>query len=111
MTHDDSVGTAAVGYGFEYVASTLDRVRLAALAQSDADLQMPIMSPVSPDTWSVKEATASEEDEPAWGSREERAIEMEVSTAAANLVGGADAVIMRHPAAVATIQKFIDELV
>ena len=106
-----NVGTAAVGYGFEYVASTLDRIRLAALDQSDADLQMPIMSPVSPDAWSVKEATASEEDEPAWGSQEERGIAMEVSTAAANLTGGADAVIMRHPAAVATIRKFISELV
>ena len=106
-----NVGTAAVGYGFEYVASTLDRIRLAALDQSDADLQMPIMSPVSPDAWSVKEATASEEDEPAWGSQEERGIAMEISTAAANLTGGADAVIMRHPAAVATIRKFISELV
>ena len=106
-----NIGTAAVGYGFEYVASTLDRVRLAALAQSDADLQMPIMSPVSPDAWSVKESTATEEDEPAWGNREERAIDMEVSTAAANLTGGADAVIMRHPAAIATIKKFITELV
>ena len=106
-----NVGTAAVGYGFEYVASTLDRIRLAALDQSDADLQMPIMSPVSPDAWSVKEATASEEDEPAWGNQEERGIAMEVSTAAANLTGGADAVIMRHPAAVATIKKFITELV
>ena len=106
-----NIGTAAVGYGFEYVASTLDRVRLAALAQSDADLQMPIMAPVSTDTWGVKESSASEEDEPAWGSREERAIEMEVSTAAANLTGGADAVILRHPAAVATIKKFITELV
>ena len=106
-----NVGTAAVGYGFEYVASTLDRIRMAALAQSDDDLQMPIVSPVSPDTWSVKESTASEEDEPAWGSQEERGIEMEISTAAANLVGGADAVIMRHPAAIATIKKFITELV
>ena len=106
-----NIGTAAVGYGYEYVASTLDRVRLAALAQSDADLQMPIIAPVSPDTWSVKESTASEEDEPAWGNTEERGIEMEVSTAAANLTGGADAVIMRHPAAVATIKKFINELV
>ena len=106
-----NIGTAAVGYGYEYVASTLDRVRLAALAQSDADLQMPIIAPVSTDTWSVKESTASEEDEPAWGCQEERAIEMEVSTAAAGLTGGADAVIMRHPAAIATIKKFITELV
>ena len=106
-----NIGTAAVGYGFEYVASTLDRIRLAALAQSDADLQMPIIAPVSTDTWGVKESVASEEDAPEWGNQEERAIGMEVSTAAANLTGGADAVIMRHPVAIATIKKFITELV
>ena len=106
-----NIGTAAVGYGYEYVASTLDRVRDAALKQADADLQMPIIAPVSTDTWGVKESCASEEDEPAWGCREERGISMEISTAAADLTGGADAVIMRHPAAVATIKKFITELV
>ena len=106
-----NIGTAAVGYGYEYVASTLDRVRDAALKQADADLQMPIIAPVSTDTWGVKESSASEEDEPAWGCREERGISMEISTAAADLTGGADAVIMRHPAAVATIKKFITELV
>ena len=106
-----NIGTAAVGYGYEYVASTLDRIRDAAMKQNDADLQMPIVAPVSTDTWSVKESTASEEDEPAWGNREERGIHMEISTAAANLTGGADAVIMRHPAAIAAIKKFITELV
>ena len=106
-----NIGTAAVGYGYEYVASTLDRIRDAALKQADADLQMPILAPVSTDTWGVKESTASEEDEPAWGDREERGIAMEVATAAANLVGGADAVVMRHPAAIATVKKFITELV
>jgi len=106
-----NIGTAAVGYGYEYVASTLDRIRDAALKQSDADLQMPIVAPVSTDTWGVKESTASEEDAPEWGNREERGIGMEVSTAAANLTGGADAVILRHPKSVATVKKFIAELV
>ena len=105
------IGTAAVGYGYEYAASTFDRIRLAALQHGDADLQMPILAAVSLDTWGVKESTASEEDEPAWGNQEERAINMEVSTAAADLVGGADAVILRHPASVATVKKFITELV
>ena len=105
------IGTAAVGYGYEYAASTFDRIRLAALAQGDADLQMPILAAVALDTWGVKESTASEEDEPAWGCQEERAISMEVSTAAADLTGGADAVILRHPASVATIKKFISELI
>ena len=106
-----NIGTAAVGYGFEYVASTLDRIRDAAMKMADADLQMPILAPVSTDTWSVKESSATEEDEPAWGCREERGIEMEIATAAANLTGGADAVVMRHPAAVAAIKKFINELI
>ena len=106
-----NVGTAAVGYGYEYVASTLDRVRAAALAQADADLQMPIIAPTSTDTGGVKEAVMSEEDMPEWGNQEERGIDMEIATAAANLTGGADAVVMRHPAAVATIKKFITELV
>ena len=105
------IGTAAVGYGYEYAASTFDRIRLAALGQSDADLQMPILAAVCNDTWGVKESSATEEDEPDWGCREERAISMEVATAAADLTGGADAVVLRHPASVATIKKFITELV
>ena len=105
------IGTAAVGYGYEYAASTFDRIRLAALQQGDADLQMPILAAASLDAGSVKEATASEEDEPVWGNQEERAIHMEVATAAADLVGGADAVILRHPASVATVKKFITALV
>ena len=105
------IGTAAVGYGYEYAASTFDRIRLAALAQGDADLQMPILAAVCNDTWGVKESTASVEDEPAWGCREERAISMEVATAAADLTGGADAVVLRHPASVATVKKFICELI
>ena len=105
------IGTAAVGYGYEYAASTFDRIRLAALQQSDADLQMPILAAVCNDTWGVKESTASVEDEPAWGCQEERAISMEIATAAADLTGGADAVVLRHPASVAAVKKFITELV
>ena len=105
------IGTAAVGYGYEYAASTFDRIRLAALEQSDEDLQMPILATVALDTYGVKESTASVEDEPAWGDREERAIGMEISTAAADLTGGADAVVLRHPASIATIKQFITELV
>lgn len=106
-----NVGSAAAGYGYEYVASTLDRVRAAALAQSDTQLQMPIMTPVSTETWGVKESMASEADVPEWGSAEERGIEMEITTASACLVGGSDAVIMRHPAAIKAISDMIAALV
>ncbi len=106
-----NAGSAAAGYGYEYVASTLDRIKAAALQQGDAQLQMPIMTPVSTDAWGVKEATAPEAEMPEWGCQEERAIEMEVVTASACLAGGSDAVILRHPAAVETISKMIDALI
>ena len=105
-----NVGSAAAGYGYEYVASTLDRVKAAALAQSDAQLQMPIITPVSTETWGVKEAVMSEAEMPEWGNQEERGVEMEITTAVASLASGSNAVIMRHPAAIATVAKFIDAL-
>lgn len=106
-----NAGSAAAGYGYEYVASTLDRIRAAALAQSDDQLQMPIITPVSTETWSVKESMMAEADMPEWGDAEERGIEMEITTAAACLAGGSDAVIMRHPAAIKAIATMIEALV
>lgn len=105
------VGTATVGYGFEYVVSTMDRIKSAALSQNDAQLQMPIITPVAEEAWSVKEAMASEADMPEWGDQEVRGIDMEVETAAAVLASGSNAVILKHPTSVATISKLIKELV
>ena len=105
------VGTAAVGYGFEYVASTMDRIRLAALGQNDTDLQMPIMTNVGDEAWGVKEAVFTEEEAPEWGNQEERGIAMEVSTAASCLIGGSNAVIVKHPESAKVIKNFIKELV
>ena len=106
-----NVGSAAAGYGFEYVVSTMDRVKAAALSQGDVQLQMPIITPVADEAWNVKEAMASEADMPEWGSQEERGIDMEIETAAAVLASGSNAVILKHPASVAVISKLIKELV
>ena len=106
-----NIGSAAVGYGYEYVVSTMDRIKGAALSQNDNMLQMPIITPVSSETWGVKESVATEEDMPEWGSEDERGIDMEVMTAAADLAAGSDAVILRHPQSVKTIAKMIKALV
>ena len=106
-----NVGTAAAGYGYEYVVSTMDRIKAAALSQDDAMLQMPIITPVADETWNVKESMASEDDMPEWGSKEERGIAMEIMTASADLAAGSNAVILKHPQSVATISKMIKELV
>jgi len=105
-----NVGTATVGYGFEYVVSTMDRIKAAALSQDDKQLQMPIITPIADEAWNVKEAMASEEDMPEWGAQEARGIGMEVSTAASVLASGSNAVILKHPTSVATISKMIKEL-
>ena len=106
-----NLGSAAAGYGFEYVASTIDRVKSAALAQNDNMLQMPIVTPVSSDAWGVKESIVSEDDFPEWGPVEQRGVSMETATAAACLAAGSNAVILRHPQSVATITKLVAALV
>ena len=106
-----NVGTAAVGYGFEYVISTMDRVKAAALQQGDANLQMPIITPVASEAWGVKEAMASETEAPEWGSQEERGIDMEVETAMAVIASGSNAVILKHPESIQTIAGLMKELV
>ena len=70
----------------------------------------PIVTPVSTDTYNVKESIADEESMPEWGSRDVRIIDMEVVTAAADLASGSNAVILRHPVSVATIKTMINEL-
>ena len=106
-----NVGSAAVGYGFEYVISTMDRVKAAALQQGDANLQMPIITPVASEAWGVKEAMASETDAPEWGSQDERGIDMEVETAMAVIAAGSNAVILKHPESIKIISGLMKELV
>ena len=106
-----NLGSAAAGYGFEYVASTMDRVKSAALTQNDTMLQIPVVTPVGQEAWSVKESIVPEEDFPKWGSAEQRGIHMEIATAAACLASGSNAVILKHPVSVKVIKKFIAELV
>ena len=102
-----NLGSAAAGYGFEYVASTMDRVKAAALGQNDAALQMPVITPVAQEAWGVKEAIVSEEDFPEWGPQEQRGVDMEITTAAACIAAGSNAVILRHPASVLAISQMI----
>jgi len=104
------IGSAAAGYGFEYISSTIERVKSAALAQNDQMLQMPIITIVARDAWTVKESTASESDFPEWGPVEQRGIGMEIATASACLAAGSNAVILMHPDSVSTVSKLISSL-
>ena len=87
------------------------RIRLDALCQNDDSLQMSIITNVADDAWGVKEAVFTEEEAPEWGSQETRGIDMEVSTVAACLIGGSNAVVVRHPKSAAVALDFVKELV
>lgn len=95
-----NLGSSAAGYGFEYVSSTMDLVKAAALEQGDNMLQMPVITPVASETWTVKESMVAQSEMPEWGELEARGIQMETVTAAACLASGSDAVILRHPVSV-----------
>ncbi|GAB6184210.1 acetyl-CoA decarbonylase/synthase complex subunit delta [Thermodesulfovibrio hydrogeniphilus] len=101
---------SALGYGFEYTYSVMERIRIAGLIQGDTMLCSPMVADVGFYVWKTKEAQASEEDAPQWGSLYERAVMWEAVTACSFLLSGAELLIMRHPEAVKITKKFIDDL-
>lgn len=100
---------SALGYGLEYTYSVMERIRLAALTQNDATMQPPMLGDVGMYVWKVKETQAPESDLPQWGAAEERGIAWEALTASSLMISGADLLIMRHPKAVAAVEKLIGE--
>ena len=80
-----NVGTAAAGYGYEYVVSTMDRVKAAASgSRVMRQLQMPIITPVAVRGMGRKRGYGFRSRYAGMGIRqEERGIDMEVETAAA----------------------------
>jgi acetyl-CoA decarbonylase/synthase complex subunit delta len=101
---------SALGYGLDYTYSVMERIRLAALTQNDLTMQTPMLGDIGMYVWKVKETTAPEAELPIGGTLESRGITWESVTAGALMMAGAELLIMRHPEAVRSIEKFIDEL-
>lgn len=101
---------SALGYGLEYTYSVMERIRLAALFQNDATMQPPLFGDVGMYVWKIKEVAASESEMPQWGTLGDRGIAWEATTAAAMLQAGVNLLVMRHPKAVETVKKVIEEL-
>ena len=101
--------TAALGYGFDYVYTIFERVRIAGL-KGDKLMALPQIANVGWEGWRVKEALADEDVLPGWGKLEKRGPLWEASTAAGYLQAGADIVTLAHPEAIAVTRETIDEL-
>ena len=82
--------TGALGYGFEYSYSAMERIRFSAL-KGDADLAMPMICAPS-DSLTIKEVREADT-----GVRNAIAVEWEFATSLAAAVAGAEIVCVRHP--------------
>jgi acetyl-CoA decarbonylase/synthase complex subunit delta len=100
--------TGGLGYGLEYSYSVMERLRMAALAQGDDKLQLPIINNLGNEVWKSKEAKQGVAEAPTLGDPEKRGILMEAVGAVSYLMAGSDILIMRHPEAVRLVKAYID---
>ncbi len=102
--------TASLGYGMEYIYSILERGRLAALS-GDKLMAQPVLLDVGLEAWRAKEARSGAEATEIWGPPEMRGPAWETVTATDLLQGGCDLLVMRHPKAMETVRKAVEQLV
>jgi acetyl-CoA decarbonylase/synthase complex subunit delta len=98
--------TGALGYGFEYVYSIMERGHLAAL-NGDQLLRQPVLCNVGAEAWRTKEARAADDELPGLGAAARRGPAWEGLTATSLLPAGADIVVLRHPAAIKMVKQGI----
>ncbi|TFG58805.1 MAG: acetyl-CoA decarbonylase/synthase complex subunit delta, partial [Spirochaetales bacterium] len=102
--------TAALGYGFDYVYTILERARIAGL-KGDKLMAAPQLCDVGGEVWRIKEATVDEDILPGWGKLEKRGPLWEATCAATYLQAGADILVMAHPEAIANVRTIIEKFV
>jgi acetyl-CoA decarbonylase/synthase complex subunit delta len=100
--------TGGLGYGLEYSYSVMERIRMAALAQGDDKLQLPLINNLGNEVWKCKEAKQPVDEAPTLGDPEKRGVLMEAVGAVAYLMSGSDVLIMRHPESIRMVKSYID---
>ncbi len=101
--------TGALGYGFEYGYSVMERLRLAAL-QGDSMTQLPMLVTPGEECWKTKEAKVGDGVPETWGDWLERAINWETLTSVMLIESGANIVVLRHPESMQRTRLAIDNL-
>ena len=99
--------TAALGYGFDYVYTIMERARMAGL-QGDKLMAQPQLCDVGEEVWRTKEATAGEEIMEGWGDVEKRGPMWEAVCAEGYLQAGADILVMAHPESIKTVFQTLE---
>lgn len=101
--------TGALGYGFEYGYSVMERLRIAAL-QDDKMTQLPMLVTPGEECWKAKESQVGEDVPEAWGDWKTRAINWETLTSVMLIESGANIVVLRHPESVKRTFTAIQDL-
>ena len=101
--------TGALGYGFEYGYSVMERLRMAAL-QGDSMTQMPMLVTPGEECWKAKESKVGEGVPEEWGDWKERAISWETLTSVMLIESGANIVVLRHPESLRRTVEAIEDL-
>ncbi len=99
--------TGALGYGMEYCYTVMERIRMAAIASNDTQLQYPFFSNVGKEVCKTKEAKLGDDDA-RYGDPATRGIIMECVTAVCLLLAGSDIISVRHPKTVEMLNKYLD---
>jgi len=95
--------TGALGYGFEYSYSVMERIRFSAL-KGDTDLSMPMIS-AAPDSLSVKEVRETDQ-----AANDGIAVAWELYTMLSSTIAGASIVCVRHPSTILPLKTGIEAL-
>jgi acetyl-CoA decarbonylase/synthase complex subunit delta len=101
--------TAALGYGYDYVYTIMERARIAGL-KGDNLMAAPQICDVAGETYRVKEAITDDDILTGWGGLEKRGPLWEAACAEGYLQAGGDILIMTTPIAINSVRKTIDRL-
>lgn len=97
-----------LGYGLEYGYSIMERIKLAALDETNGDkmLNMPLIAFAGEEALKAKE-TKSDTFPKNFGDFKERSIMYEITTASAVIAAGANLIVLEHPESIETLKRLI----
>jgi len=89
--------SAALGYGFEYSFSLMERVKQLAVITKDSMTQMPMIASLGKEIWKTKQAKESKK----------QGLLFEAMTALGLLMAGANILVLRHPESIDLVKETI----
>jgi acetyl-CoA decarbonylase/synthase complex subunit delta len=91
--------STALGYGFEYSFTLMERVKQLGIIIKDSMTQMPMIANLGKEVWKTKQAKESKK----------QGLLFEAMTALGFLLAGANILVLRHPESIKLVKETIGE--